>query len=221
MLFASDAADAQAREQFRLVRTKLYQLREQRRIGVIAIASALPGEGKTFVAANLAHALTLHGEKRVLLVDADLRRGSLAEVLGARRNPGLSQVLRDEEPAEAAIQQGLNGALHLLPSGRRVQEPGELICSSRMEELIHNLRPAFDWIVIDTPPVTQFADAGDIANLCDGVLMVFNSGVTPMHLAKRAVEVMSTHTILGSILNRMENMTEMSKYFDYYEKGGY
>jgi capsular exopolysaccharide synthesis family protein len=220
MLFASDAADAQAREQFRLIRTKLYQLREQRRIGVIAIVSALQGEGKTFVAANLAHALTLHGEKRVLLVDADLRRGSLAEVLGARGNPGLSEMLRDGLPLEAAVQKGLNGALYLLPSGRRVQEPGELICSSRMEELLHNSRPAFDWIVIDTPPVTQFADAGDIASLCDGVLMVFSCGVTPLHLARRAIQEMSIHVILGAILNRKEYTAGMSKYFAHYENEG-
>lgn len=220
MLFSSLTPDLPGREQFRSLRANLYQIRDQRGLKVVGIASSLSGEGKSFVSANLAHALALQREHKVLLVDCDLRRGSLAGFVGAAPGAGLSEYLRAQQPPERVIQHGSGSNLYLIPSGARVQEPGELIGSSRLKELISRLRVVFDWIVIDTPPAVQFADAGVIADLCDGVLMVFGAGVTPLSLAKRAAQELRKHTVLGAVLNRAEDTERTAKYFSYYKGNG-
>ncbi len=220
MLFLSEAPDQVAREQFRLLRTTLHRLREQRPLTVISVTSMLSGEGKSFVSANLAHVLALQREQKVLLIDADLRRGSLAGMLGSPLEPGLTDYLRGKESTENILQHGSNGSLYLIPSGARIQEAGELIGSSRFSELLLRLRPSFDWIIIDTPPAAQFADAGVIANLCDGVMLVFASGMTPVHLAKRVTREFKKQTILGAVLNRTDDATSNAKYFSYYGKYG-
>jgi capsular exopolysaccharide synthesis family protein len=219
MLFASPMPDLVGREQFRSLRTNLYQIRDQRGLKVIGIASALSGEGKSFVAANLGHALALQGEHKVLLIDGDLRRGSLAGLIGATPGPGLGDYLRSKDAPESAIQHGSGGNLYLLPSGTPMQEPGELISGPGLKELIARLRKAFDWIVIDTPPALQFADAGAIADLCDGVLIVFGAGVTPRTLAKRAAQELNKCSMLVAVLNRAEDTERRAKYYSYYKRG--
>ena len=217
MLFYSENADAPGREQFRSLRIKLYQLREMRDLSVIAIASSLSGEGKSFVAANLAHSLSLQRERRALIIDCDLRRGSIAGFLGARPGPGLAEYLLGQEPLEAVIQRGNGGNLYLMPSGLRISDPGEMIGSSLLRETLSRLRPLFDWIVIDTPPAVQFADTGVIADLCDGLLLVLGAGRTPIQIAKQAIDGLREDRILGIVLNRAEDSDQTTKYFNYYK----
>jgi Mrp family chromosome partitioning ATPase len=100
-----------------------------------------------------------------------------------------------------------------------MQEPGELISGPRLKELIARLRKTFDWIVIDTPPALQFADAGAIADLCDGVLIVFGAGVTPRTLAKRAAQELNKCSMLVAVLNRAEDTERRAKYYSYYKRG--
>ncbi len=219
MLLYCEASDSPGREQIRSLRTKLNQLREQSGVKVIEITSALSGEGKSFIAANLAHALALHQERNVLLIDCDIRRGSLAGMLGTRTAPGLAEYLLGEEPLESVTQHGSGGSLYVIPSGRRILDPGELIGTSKLEDLLTRMRVVFDWIVIDTPPTIQFADAGVIAEICDGILLVFAAGTTPVHLAKRAAQELKKSSIIGAVLNRAEEADQTAKYFSYY--GGY
>jgi capsular exopolysaccharide synthesis family protein len=221
MLFFAGEADTPGREQFRSLRIKHYQLRETRELSTIAVASSLSGEGKSFVAANLAHALALQRERRALLIDSDLRRGSVAGLVGARPRPGLAEYLQGQEPLEAVLQRGMGENLYIMPSGAQISDPGELIGSSRLRELLSRLRPLFDWIVIDTPPSVQFSDTGMIADLCDGVLLVLGAGLTPVQIAKRAVRNLREDRILGIVLNRAEDADRAEKYFKYYKNPGY
>jgi protein-tyrosine kinase len=216
MLFCSESADGAGREQFRALRTKFAQLREQRGIKAVLVGSALSGEGKTFVTANLAHAFAVQRENRVLLLDCDLRRGSLSSILGANSTPGLVEYLKQERELQDVLQSGLGG-LHFIPSGKRVKEPAELIGSARFRDLISQLRSKFDWILIDSPPAVQFVDANVIADLCDGVLFVVSAEVTPMKLAKRAVQLFKKQSVLGAVLNRAKEIDVPSKYFYRYE----
>jgi capsular exopolysaccharide synthesis family protein len=220
MLFFVEDADTPGREQFRSLRIKLNQIREKRDLSVISVGSTLSGEGKSFVATNLAHALSLQREHRVLLIDSDLRRGSIAGFLGTRPTPGLAEYLQGQESLESVIQRGAESNLYVIPSGARISEPGELIGSLRMRELFLRLRPLFDWIVVDMSPAVQFADSGTITDLCDGVLMVVGSGKAPVQLAKRAVHNLRQDRILGVILNRAEDAEQASKYFSYYKSPG-
>ena len=216
LLFCREDSNASAREQFRSMRSKLSRLHNARNIKVIAIGSALSGEGKTFIATNLAYALAAQGDSRVLLVDTDLRRGSVADVLGAPAVPGLAEHLLKDAPIEDVIQTGPHAHLYVLPSGSRVAEPGELIASAGFRRLISECRLAFDWVLVDTPPVIQFSDASTIASLCDAVLLVVKGATTPVHLAKRALEVFSEHVVLGAVLNHAEIDSSVASYYNYY-----
>lgn len=217
MLFCSETADGVGREQFRGLRTKFTQLREQRGIKAILVGSALSGEGKTFVAANLAHAFAVQRENRVLLLDCDLRRGSLAAILGAKSRPGLVEYLKQEQELEDVLQSGLGG-LHFVSGGERMNEPAELIGSARFRGLISQLRSKFDWILIDSPPAIQFVDANVIADMCDGVLLVVSAAMTPMKLAKRTVQVFKKQSVLGAVMNRAKEEEVLSKYYYNYKK---
>jgi capsular exopolysaccharide synthesis family protein len=220
MLFYSDEIDAPGREQFRSLRTKLYKFREKRELGIVAVASSLSGEGKSFVAGNLAHVLSLQPESKALIIDCDLRRGSITRLLGTRPRPGVAEYLRGEEPLESVIQRGAGSNLFLMPSGARVSDPGELIGSSRLKDMLRRLHLVFDWIVIDTPPAMQFADTGVLADLCDGVLLVVGAGMTPVQIAKQTAHDLREDRILGIVLNRAERSDQAAKYFSYYKEPG-
>jgi protein-tyrosine kinase len=203
LIFLSDETHAAGQEQFRTLRSRLYQMQGQVPRKVIVISSAIPGEGKSFVSANLAHAFALQNDRRALLIDADLRRaGGLSSLLKAPCTPGLTDYLLGEQSAENVIQRGSVENLYFIPCGKRVPKPGELIADSNFSILIDQLRPAFDWIIIDTPPVLPIADARVIAELSDGVLFVINARSTQAHLAKRAVQEFRRESLLGVLLNR-------------------
>lgn len=203
LVFLAEEANAAAQEQFRTLRSRLYQLQGNGSLKVIVAASALPSEGKSFVSANLAHAFALQSDRRALVIDADIRRaGVLSTLFGAPSTPGLTDFLLGEQPVENIIQTGSLKNLYLIPCGKRVPKPGELIGNPRFGTLIEQLRPAFDWIIIDTPPIVPISDARTIADFADGVLMVVNSRSTLAHLAKRAIQEFRRESLLGVLLNR-------------------
>jgi len=216
VLFCREDSNASAREQFRSMRTKLIRFHSARNIKVVAIGSALSGEGKTFVATNLAYALAAQGDSSVLLIDTDLRRGCVADMLGAPTIPGLAEHLLKEISIEDVIQTGPQPHLYVLPSGARVAEPGELIANARFSRLISECRFVFDWVLVDTPPVIQFSDASTIASFCDAVLLVVKGATTPVQLAKRALEAYSEHVVLGAVLNHAEIDSSVENYYNYY-----
>ena len=163
LIFLASETNVGAQEQFRTLRSRLYQMQGTSQLKVIVVASAVPGEGKSFVSANLAHAFALQSDRRALVIDADIRRaGVLSTLLGAPSSPGLTDYLLGEQPLENIIQAGSLKNLYLIPCGKRTSKPGELIGDSRFPALIEQLRPVFDWIIIDTPPVVPIADARTI-----------------------------------------------------------
>jgi capsular exopolysaccharide synthesis family protein len=217
MVFLSDETNAVSQELFRTLRSRLYQIRGTSSLEVIVVCSAIPGEGKTFVSANLAHAFAQQSDRRALVIDADIRRaGGLSTLLGAPSAPGLTDYLLGEQSAENIVQTGPLENLYLIPCGKRVATPGELICNSKFVTLIEQLRPAFDWIIIDTPPVLPISDARAIADLSDGVLMVVSARSTLAHLAKRGVREFRRDSLLGVVLNRMAEPPSA-----YYSEYGY
>jgi len=210
-----DTADSLGKEQLRTLRSRLYQLREQRRLSVLLISSAMAGEGKSFTAANLAHVFALQRERRVVLVDCDLRRGTLASFVGAPHTPGLSEYLNGEVSHEEILQSGGPENFFFIPCGTRIQQPGELISSSRMGRLLEQLRARFDWIIVDTPPAALFSDASVLADLCDGVLFVVKSGATPIRQAKIASLEFKKKSLLGVVLNQSADVLQDASYYAY------
>lgn len=202
-------------EGFRTLRTRLYQLRETRPLKTVLIASALPQEGKSFVAVNLSQVLTKPRGRSVLLIDADLRWSRVHGYLGAPCTPGLSDYLQGEADEYAVIQQNSNANLFFIPGGKSVQNADELIANGRFKLLIERLSPVFDWIVIDSPAAIPVSDASRIAGFCDGVLMVVKAGETPFPMAQKARKEFQKKSLVGVVLNRVEVRATYSRYYHY------
>ena len=146
----------------------------------MAITSPLPGEGKTTVAVNLALTLAQRGS-RVLLVDGDLRRGTIAAVFGIEQQPGLSDVLLEAVQfgkAKHSVQVSETGWLHVISCGRPFGNPAQLLGSTQAHTLFEFLRAEYDSVIVDTPPANVVADAAVIGAHSDGVIVVARAGVT-------------------------------------------
>jgi capsular exopolysaccharide synthesis family protein len=215
-------------EQFRGLRSQLYQLRDQARLKTILICSGVPAEGKTFVVANLAISLARNRNNKVLLIDGDLRRPSLHAVLGAPNIPGLTEYLaataepgdimqRHQNPSlvDAGMARSISN-LTFIPAGAGGDNSSELVANRRIEELIAILAPHFDWILIDSPPVLAFADAVDLARAADAVLLVARGASTPYDVAQRAQAAFSSSRILGFVLNAVKDVPPNASYSYYY-----
>jgi len=216
-------------EQFRSLRSQIYEFCNQAPLKTILICSGMAAEGKTFVAANLAMSLARNSENSILLIDADLRGPSIHAILGAPNKPGLAEYLAGEAGVNEILQRNRSSAatdpahsipnLTFIPAGEGGDNASELAANHRMEELIATLSPHFDWILIDTPPVLVFADAIDMARAADAILLVARGASTPYDVAQRAQAAFSNSRILGFVLNAVKNAPRnRSYYYHYYGK---
>jgi capsular exopolysaccharide synthesis family protein len=200
MLFFG-SQEAAALEIFRTLRSRLYQVREKLPIKKLLVAGATGDEGISFVAANLAQVMVQQQGLRTLLIDADLRQGKLHSDLGAPASPGLSEYLSGHSEELATIQRGPMENLFFLPCGKTVSNPLELLGNGRIKTLLSRLEPLFDWIILDSAPATTVSDAGQLANYCDGVLLVVRSNATSSDLAVKARDEFYGRKIVGVVLN--------------------
>jgi protein-tyrosine kinase len=193
-----------AQEQFRTLRSRLQQIRKTQTLKTLLIASAMPSEGKTFVASNLALIMVRQCGLRVLLIDGDLRSPRLHDVFEASRSPGLIEYLGGHVDETSAIQRAHIPNLYLMTGGNAISNPAGLMGNGRLETLITRIAPTFDWIIVDSPPAVPVADASLIAEACDGVVLVLRSGSTRYDLAQKAYDEFRRKTIVGAVLNRVE-----------------
>jgi len=190
---------------------------------VTVITSAIPGEGKTTTATNLALAYAENRQSRTLLVDADLRRPSVSDYIAPRPPLGLSEVLAGKASLDQALIELSNSKLRVLPSGAPSEAPLQLLQSEALGNVIAELRRRFDRIVIDAPPTVPFTDAVLLAAHADGALLVVRAGTTTSTLVRRARESLSGTDVLGVVLNDVE-FTFVDRYYyryDDYQPGGY
>jgi capsular exopolysaccharide synthesis family protein len=191
-------------ERFRTLRSRLYQIAAARPLRRVLVTSSVPGEGKTFVATNLAQSIVRQPDKRVLMIDADLRAPRLHIALGAPIGPGLTDYLRGEADEYAVIQHGPDANLCFIPSGRPVSDPSELLSSDRMKKLLDLVAPVFDWVILDSPPALPIHDANILADLCDGALFVLRAGETRCDIAEKGVLEFRGKNLLGVVLNQVD-----------------
>lgn len=203
-------------ERFRTLRSKLSQIAATRPLKRVLVTSSVTAEGKTFVAGNLANSIVRQADRRVLLIDADLRASRLHQLLGAPSGPGLADYLRGEADEYAVIQNAQGGNLFFIPGGSQVSNPSELLLGERMKNLLDLVTPIFDWIILDSPPALPVHDASSLADLCDGVLFVVRSGKTPYQLAEKASSEFLKKNLLGVVLNGVEKGNGYYGYYDGY-----
>ncbi|MBS1850705.1 MAG: CpsD/CapB family tyrosine-protein kinase [Acidobacteria bacterium] len=214
MLFFQGDENVPGTEEFRTLRSRLYQMREKITLKKVLVTSALPKEGKSFVAANLAQVMVKQHGRRALLIDADLRGARLHNALGTTAKPGLAEYLLGESDEFGVMQRGALDNLFFIPSGRMVSNPAELVANGRLKFLLNRIEPLFDWIIIDSPPAVPVSDAALLANYCDGVLMVVRSSATPHDAARKAREEFHNKVIVGVVLNgASEGDSTYSRYY--------
>lgn len=194
-------------EQYRILRTNIQSINKAAPPRVLAITSAIHGEGKTVTAVNLAitFARDLNKES-VLLVDADLRKGRVTNVLGLEQKKGLADILSEGAKTEDLLLNIGIENLHILPSGSRPGNPAELLGSTKMKEFISEVRKQYGYVFFDCPPIVPVTDAGIIGHLCDGALMVLQAGRTQKGIVMHAQDRLQTAKvkILGYCLSHIE-----------------
>lgn len=202
-------------EQFRTLRTQVFHSAEKKGLKVLTVTSAIAGEGKTSTVINLAIAIAQSREKRVLLIDGDLRRPNIAAYLGLRRESGLGELLNSASELKDSIVAIEGLGLDILPARGETENPTEALSSNKLAITLASLRDCYDYILIDTPPVIPFADARLLANHSDGVILVVRAGMAGGEVIEKAIESLPQGRILGVVLNGAEMIGE-SGYYDYY-----
>jgi capsular exopolysaccharide synthesis family protein len=201
LLVAALAPKSPAAEQYRSLRTRLAHAEGGGALRTVLITSPQKGEGKSVTAANLALTMAQELQRRVILVEADLRKPSLQHLFGLLPGPGLSEYLSGAIELKDAMRFLPEHNLTLLPAGAAPINPAELLGSNAMRRMLDHLRTRFDRVILDTPPVLPLADVAILAPLVDGSLMVVRAGVTPKPAIENALRAFDSSRLLGVVLN--------------------
>jgi len=194
-------------EQYKILRTNILSLNKAKPPKTMVITSSIHSEGKTITSLNLAISLAQAVHKpKVLLVDADLRKGHIAKYLGVNQEIGLSEILCKTAKTEEAIFHLDTDNLSFIASGTVPENPSELLSSDAMKLFLSEARNQFDFILIDTPPIIAVTDSGIVGAQTDGVLLVVQAGRTQRGIVRRAQELLyQTHSkVIGQILTNIE-----------------
>ncbi len=206
---------APAAEAYRTLRTNLYFSSLDRALETLLVTSAAPGDGKSTTLGNLAVTMA-QGEKRTILVDADLRRPALHKLFGVSNSQGLTTMIVDESALAdpPLVETGVEN-LWLLPSGPLPPNPAEILGSRRLEDIIAALKTRADVILFDAPPVVAVTDAVVLGTKVDGVLLVFSAGKTRREHALRAKEMLERVQVrlVGAVLNNASPDQSMGSYY--------
>lgn len=221
-LLGTEGFSSGAQEQYRKLGASLHYTQTERGIKVIMTASALPGEGKSLTVVNLALTLSESYQRRVFLIDADLRRPSIQRMFGLPPISGLNEGLKSERERPMPITQ-ISSRLFVLAAGRPDPDPMSGLTSPRLRRLVEQASGAFDWVLIDTPPVGLLPDAHLLESCVDAVLLVVRSGKAPYSLVKRTVETVGRERILGVVMNAVDFSQDRNAggYYEYYGYGYY
>ncbi|MDN3019172.1 CpsD/CapB family tyrosine-protein kinase [Paenibacillus sp. BSR1-1] len=202
-------------EQYRTIRTSIQYSSVDEEIRSIMVTSSGPAEGKSTTAANLAVTFAQLG-KRVLLVDADLRKPTVHHTFGVNNLKGFTTVLTKQATLESAVLDTDEKDLYILTSGPVPPNPAELLSSKSMEQFMEEIKEQFEYIIFDTPPLLAVADPQILANQCDGSILVVYSEKTEIDQAKKGKELLQNaqSKLLGVVLNHKE--LKNNDYYYYY-----
>jgi capsular exopolysaccharide synthesis family protein len=208
-------------EQYRVLYTRIENLNKQTPRRVLAITSAIKGEGKTTTAVNLGIVMARDFGQRVLLIEADLKQPTFHTFLDEPVHFGFDDLLQeDPQAAGAAHPPALVSFVHdnltLLPVSEKSNDAWPLFRPDRLDALLNRLKTEYDYVLLDAPPVLPMADVNRIAHVVDGILFVVAAGLTPVSLVKRAISTleMDQNKLMGTVLTQGERI--QSKYFHGY-----
>lgn len=218
-LIIGEGVDGALVEQYRHLAAVLHHAQKASNVRSVMVTSALPAEGKTLTATNLALTLSESYQKRVLLIDADLRRPRMKEMFALPSAEGLADSLAARQEGKLPVQQ-VTPTLWVLTAGAVLPDPMSLLVSPAMKQLLEDAKDAFDWVVVDTPPIAILPDANLLASMIDTTLLVVSAQSTPYPMVQRAAQAVGTNRILGVVLNRAEK-TGLPANYGYYGTNHY
>jgi capsular exopolysaccharide synthesis family protein len=203
-----------ASEQYRALKTKVFQLHQTCGFKTLLVTSAGALEGKTTTATNLALTMAQEIHIKVLLIDGDLRRPAVHKSLGISVPLGLSDYLSEKCPVEQVIYSSQIQNFCVVAGGPIPNNPVELLNSQRMRSLMTYVSDRFDWVVVDSPPIAALSDADILASMTHGVLVVVRALHTPADLLEKAMEALKGKNVLGIVFNGHED--DKVKSYSYY-----
>jgi len=209
--------DSLAAEKFRFLGVRLRQLRHGRILKRVLVTSAIPEEGKSLVAANVAGELARRKEK-VLLLEGDLRRPVLARQFSLGRLAGLGEWLQSGQQTISNIYHLVGPGFWIMPAGSPPENPLELMQSGSLSQLMAELSSLFDWIIVDSPPLVTLADTTVWSRMIDGTLLVVREGKSEKGPLQRSLEMLKKSDLLGIVLNS-STAPEQTGYYYYSPKG--
>jgi len=204
-------------EQFKSLSSRFDYRIDVMQCKVVAVTSAVAGEGKTVSAVNLAMNLASSGRKKVLLIDVDLRKCDLATHMRVPPVPGLTEFLAGAADTKEILRNSETPGLFVIPGGMRISAPWELLSGERFRNFLKEARERFDLVLLDTPPVVPVSDTHALRELVDGFVLVYRLGHTPHPMFRQALDDIGEKKLLGVVLNAVERESE--KYYQrYYAK---
>lgn len=210
-------------EQYRKLAATLHHVQAERGIKVLMVSSAVASEGKTLTSTNIALTLSESYGKRVLIIDADLRRPTLHQIFNLPNLTGLSDALRSEKDRTLPLTQ-VATRLSALTAGRPESDPMGGLTSPRMRRIVQEAAAVFDWVIIDTPPAGLLPDAKLITQLAEAAILVIRAGRAPVQLVMQAIESLGRDRIVGVVLNGVDQKASAAAPYygyGYYSYGGY
>lgn len=211
-LFAMGDMDDLTAEQYRVLYTKLETISYKNSHKIFAITSSVAGEGKTTTSLNLSYIMAHDFNKKVILVECDLKKPSLLSYfIDSPNGYGLIDVIIDEVDLQTAIAQVENTNLYLLPARSSIKNSCELLGSQQMHAILNSLKQEFDYILIDSPPILPLADMNIISKIVDGVVLIVRAGKTPKDIVLKAVQSLNSANIAGIVLNGANTL--LKKYY--------
>ena len=201
-------------EQFKALRAKLEYKVDQRKMKVLAITSAIAGEGKTLSSVNLAINLASAGRRKILLIDVDLRKSDLARGLDIEPYPGLREFLGGSGILKDIVRNTIVPGLYVVPGGKTMADPSPLLAAEKIRYFLGKVREQFDVILLDTPPILPVADTLSLRDQVDGFIFLFRADYTPYTMLRQALEELGEANVLGVVMNGIE--PQKQKYYQRY-----
>lgn len=213
-LAVMDGGDPVVAEHYRILYTKLEQIQLNNNNNVFAVTSAIKGEGKTTTSLNLAYIMSEEFKKKVIILEADLRKSAITENhLQPYEGSGLVDVLKGKADLDQVIYNLNNSGLYVLPAKVGVRNSTELLASPKMPQIIKILKSEFDYVIIDCPPVLPLADMNILSKMVDDILFVVQAGKTHKDVVAQAIKALPKAKMAGFVLNGTE---KSSKNYYYY-----
>jgi tyrosine-protein kinase Etk/Wzc len=209
-------------ESLKALRSKVEYRIDMQGLRTLAVTSAIAGEGKTVVSAGLATNLASTGRKKVLLIDADLRKADVGKCFGIEESPGLAEFLFGTVGLKEILRDPVLPGLWVITGGKRILSSADTLSGEKFRSFLKEVRNRFDLILLDTPPLLPVADTMSLRDQVDGFIFLYRTGFTPYSMLQQAIEEIGEKNVVGVVLNGVDSKspTYYKKYYgSYYHSG--